>query len=139
MVFGGETSGRLGGVTFILLGLVLLGFGARSALGIRDFVRHAARADGEVIGLNAGGSHPQIQFVTPDSRVVSFPQGGLIFGYRQGDRVQVLFDPAEPAATATIATPGSLWFPALVLGGIGLVFIAVGTITWRWTAGSRQP
>lgn len=82
------------------------------------------------MALNAGGSHPQIRFVTADGTAVSYPQGGLIFGYRPGDRVQVLFHPADPAGTATLDAVGSLWFTALLLGGLGVLCLAAGATAW---------
>jgi len=133
MVVGGK-AGRMVYIIFLLIGLILLALAGLNALGKRNFVQGAARAEGVVSALNAGGSHPQISFTTAQGRAVSFPQGGLIFGYRVGDKVEVLYNPADPAATATLSAVGAVWFSALIVAVIGAVFVAVaGTnLFFRW-------
>ncbi len=126
MVFSGYVSGRAGGVLLAAAGAFLLLLGLRSALGTRRFLRGATRAEGSVTTLNAGGSHPQICFVLPDGRVVSYPQGGFVFGYRPGERVRVLFDPADPADSATVDAIGAVWFWSILLGGLGMTLLAAG-------------
>jgi hypothetical protein len=129
-MFAGQASGRIAGPVFMAAGLALLGVAALSARHTFAFVGSASRTEGTVVALNAGGSHPQIRFVTADGTAVSYPQGGLIFGYRPGDRVQVLFHPADPAGTATLDAVGSLWFTALLLGGLGVLCLAAGATAW---------
>jgi Protein of unknown function (DUF3592) len=128
-MFGG-TIGRLGGVLFALGGLALLALAIRSARDAYAFVQTASHADGVVAELNAGGSHPQINFAVPAKGEISIPQGGLIGGYRPGDKVRVLFDVTDPQGTATIDTFGAVWFWPLMLGGIGAMFLVGGTVTW---------
>lgn len=83
-----------------------------------QFASRAASAKGTVIKLSAGGSHPEIRFTTADGKVVEYSQSGLIFGYREGDEVEVLYDPDTPQK-ASLSTFGAMWgFPLLgfVLG-----------------------
>jgi Protein of unknown function (DUF3592) len=133
-MFGG-TMGRRGGIIFALGGLALLALALRSARDAYTFVQTVSRAEGLVTGLNAGGSHPQVNFTAPANGEISIPQGGFIGGYRRGDKVQVLFDPGNPAGTATIDAFGAVWFWPLLLGGIGAVFLVGGTVTWLSSTG----
>jgi hypothetical protein len=126
MMFGVGAGGRVTALMLIASGLLLLGFAARNAVTTYSFVRRAVRADGTVIALNAGGAHPQIRFITPDEQVISYAQGGLIFGYKPGDAVRVLFDAMDPGGTATIDAFGAVWFNTLLLGVLGTIVISTG-------------
>ncbi|HEY4185671.1 MAG TPA: DUF3592 domain-containing protein [Polyangia bacterium] len=108
------------------LGVLLLVAAALLAARTRAFVGSASAVSGVVAGLNAGGSHPQIEFTTPAGARVSYPQGGLIFGYRPGQPVRVLFDPRNPAGTARIDAIGALWFDTIGLSFVGVIFLIVG-------------
>jgi len=110
----------------IALGVVLLVTAGILAARTRAFVRMASAAPGVVEGLNAGGSHPQIGFTTAAGARVSYAQGGLIFGYRPGQPVRVLFDPADPERTARVDAFGVLWFDVLGLSFIGLISSIIG-------------
>lgn len=103
--------------------LAALGWG----LTVYHFAANAVRAEGEVIKLNSGGSHPQIRFTANDGQTVEYPQGGLIFGYSSGDRIRVLYDPQSPR-NASIDSFGALWgFPVLLLI-LGLIFVLVALL-----------
>ncbi|HUB08214.1 MAG TPA: DUF3592 domain-containing protein [Myxococcales bacterium] len=95
-------------------GLVALVTGLSQAA----FVSRAATAHGVVTRLDAGGSHPEIAFEVGGRRF-EYPQGGLIFGYRPGDAVAVLYDPANPAH-ACLESAGALWFVPGLMTAIGL-------------------
>jgi len=110
----------------ISVGIVLLVTAGILAARTRAFVRTASAAPGVVEGLNAGGSHPQIGFKTPAGARVSYPQGGLISGYRPGQPVRVLYDPANPDGTARVDAFGALWFDVLILSTLGLIFSIIG-------------
>jgi hypothetical protein len=117
------------GVLPMLVGVALLVAAAVLGARTRTFVHSAVAVKGVVESLNAGGSHPQIQFTTPSGERISYPQGGLIFGYKPGQEVRVLFDPHNPASTARIDTIGALWFDSILLSLLGLAFLAAGGIT----------
>ncbi|GLO29052.1 DUF3592 domain-containing protein [Pseudomonas asiatica] len=91
------------------------------------FVAHAQRAQGNVSAVNAGGSHPQIDFRDATGRVISYPENGLIFGYAIGDRVDVLYRPEAPATTAIIDDRGALWGASLLAGLFACVFALGGS------------
>lgn len=111
-------------VALVVIGIVLLAAAGVTAGARRSFVRRALATEGIVVRLNAGGSHPQIEFTTSSGEKVSYPQGGLIFGYRPGDRVRVLYNPTAAAGTACVDRFGALWFGPLVLLILGLFCVA---------------
>ena len=96
---------------FLIIGLM----GLSDAFAFR---RTAARADGVVYETVHGGSHPMIRFDLPSGEAITYPQNGLIGGYRVGDRVQVLYDPLNPRSSACVNTLGG------ILGGLSFVFSA---------------
>jgi hypothetical protein len=128
---GARRANVLVGALFILIGIGLLVAAIRSGATRREFVREADSADGVVVGLNAGGSHPQIEFTTSSGQKISYPQGGFIFGYRPGDRVRVLYRPGDPAKTACVDAPGALWFTPLFLGSLGILCVMGGILSAR--------
>lgn len=108
----------------IVIGVVLLVVAALVALSTRDFLRTAIAVPGAVVSLNAGGSHPQVEFVTRSGERISYPQGGMIYGMKVGDKVTVLYQPDAPARTATIDRFGAVWnwtLLALILGAGALL------------------
>ena len=119
------------GVFFTLIGLGLLVAAVLVGRSTLHFIRTALRAPGVVTRLNAGGSHPEVQFTARSGQVVSYPQGGEISGYQAGDRVTVLYDPRQPASTACTDVPGALWDAAGGLGFLGVVFFGVGVLGAR--------
>ena len=113
-------------VVFIVVGLGLMVAAGFEAASTRDFLAHAHKAAGEVTLLRAGGAHPQVRFVTDEGRTVEYGQNGMIWGYRVGDRVTVLYDPRDPARDPVVDTVGALWgFNAMnfLMGG---VFVLAG-------------
>ncbi len=98
------------------------------------FVAGAASAPGEVVELNAGGSHPQIEFTPAGGAPIQYPQGGLIAGYAAGDDVRVFYAPDDPTR-ATIDNFGALYgFPIIGLA-IGLLFASIGWVARRVARG----
>ncbi len=65
---------RLGG----LVGLALLLAALVTGLSTERFIHTASHADGAVVALSAGGSHPRVSFRTADGRAALFSGGGLI-------------------------------------------------------------
>jgi hypothetical protein len=128
--------GRIGGIVFVLVGLTLLGLAVYTALGTVAFLRSASRANGTVSALNAGGSHPQITFQTESGKPISYPQGGLIFGYQPGDAVTVLYAAENPAGSATIDAIGALWAKVIWMGGLGTAMLLGGVFAARGSLGS---
>ena len=117
---------RLKSYVFIVVGALLFGGAVCWAWSTHAFVGAASRAPGRVTRLNAGGAHPQIAFWAADGQTYSYPQGGLIAGYKVGDRVLVLYDPQHPQQGAVVDTFGALWGFPLLMGLLGLVFVGGG-------------
>jgi len=117
------------GLLFALIGIGLLGIALNLTLDRREFLAHAEAADGIVSHLNAGGSHPEIAFTTATGEKISYPQGGLIFGYQQGQSVRVRYLPDQPAVSAVVDDLGALWGASALLGGLGLMFAVAGLTT----------
>jgi hypothetical protein len=112
--------------TLLVVGSALLTAAAATALSRRNFVRAASSAPGVVTRLNAGGSHPEIEFTTTSGEKVSYPQGGLIFGYRPEQKVRVLYNPQNPEKTACVDAFGSIWFAPLMLFALGISLLVGG-------------
>ena len=117
------------GIIFLIVGAALLITTVQLAVRKREFVRTASVAEGTVVRLNAGGSHPQIEFIDNSGKRISYPQGGLIFGYKPGDRVRVLYNPGDARNSASIDAFGALCPFPLILGTIGAVFLALGLVS----------
>ncbi|MDG9782339.1 DUF3592 domain-containing protein [Metapseudomonas otitidis] len=117
------------GGLFALLGLALLAAMAINASSRMGFLQSALVADGAVVALNAGGSHPEIAFTDSTGARVSYPQGGLIFGYQVGQPVKVHYQANDPSGSAVVDDFGALWGTAALLGVLGAVFTATGLMT----------
>ncbi|BCA31027.1 DUF3592 domain-containing protein [Metapseudomonas otitidis] len=117
------------GGLFALLGLALLAAMAINASSRMGFLQSALVADGAVVALNAGGSHPEIAFTDSTGARVSYPQGGLIFGYQVGQPVKVHYQANDPTGSAVVDDFGALWGTAALLGVLGAVFTATGLMT----------
>lgn len=117
------------GGLFALLGLALLAAMAINASSRMGFLQSALIADGAVVALNAGGSHPEIAFTDSTGARVSYPQGGLIFGYQVGQPVKVHYQANDPTGSAVVDDFGALWGTAALLGVLGAVFTATGLMT----------
>ena len=84
----------------------------------RQFARNAAVAQGTVVRLNHGGSHPQIRFVDKSGKAVEYAQNGLILGYQPDDKVRVLYT----SGARQIDTFGALYGFTLMMLLMGLAF-----------------
>ena len=117
-------------VVFTVAGVGLMVAALWSAASTRRFVARAAAVPGTVIRLNAGGAHPEVRFTTATNQVIDYPQGGLIWGYRVGDQVTVLYDPNEPQQPI-INTRGALWGFTAMNFLLGAVFVLAAQLVWR--------
>ncbi len=114
------------GFLFILIGVGLIITAITIGFTTYKFIHDSTTANGIVVRLNAGGSHPQIEFTLVSGQKISYPQGGLIFGYKPGDHLRVLYNPNNPMQTACIDSFGALWFSSLFLSTIGIAFSSIG-------------
>ena len=113
-------------IVFLVVGGGMLVAAVVTGIATNGFVGRAASAPGEVSRLNAGGSHPEIVFTAASGEKISYPQGGLIFGYRPGQKVRVLYSQEDPKGPARVDAFGALWFVPLMLFGLGLALIIGG-------------
>ena len=109
-------------VVFLPVGLGLLVGAAYSAQGAQKFLKQSETATGTVLRLLAGPSHPEIGFVTRTGLNVSYPQGGLVGGYRPGQPVRVRYLAADPGGSASVDRWGAVWGPTIFLLLLGGVF-----------------
>ena len=119
---------RAPGLTRLVFGtasLVLLVAAVSVADSVHRFEAGSTRTGGAVVALRAGGSHPTVEFTDAGGATRRFDPNGYIFGYRPGDRVQVLYEPMDPQRRAALDAVGSLWVWPIMLGAIGPSFVLV--------------
>ena len=124
--FSLPTPRRIPAALFCLVGAFMIIVAAWQGFDRVRFLRDAAVAPGQVTDLNGSGSHPQIVFHADGMRI-SYPQGGLIFGYRDGQAVQVRYLPEDPGATAVIDDVGAVWGATILVAVLG-VCMALGGV-----------
>jgi hypothetical protein len=114
-----------------VIGIAFLVASTLTALNTREFVRSSIVVPGHVVALNAGGSHPEIAFVTRTGQRISYPEGGFILGMKVGDLVQVRYDENAPLASATLDKVGTVWFAPIFLGimSIGFLLTALSNLS----------
>lgn len=120
------------GVTVIGAGL-LLGAGLMARAHVM-FLRRSAVAPGTVVDLvkvqgvdRKSAWAPSVQFTTPDGVTHKHTSSTSANPplWARGDRVRVLYDPADPTI-ARLDAVLDLWFAPAVLAGIGSVFSFLG-------------
>ena len=121
-----DLSTRLKGGVFTVAGLGLTIGGCAWCLSTANFIRSASQAPGIVTRLNAGGSHPEISFTAASGQVVDYPQGGMIWGYRTGQPVSILYNPRDPSDSPCLNTIPALWFFQGMTLLLGLIFSSTG-------------
>ena len=116
----------------IVVAILVMGSATASGMGTWRWLQRTTVAPGRVTRLNAGGSHPQIEFTTASGQKVDYAQGGLTGQWRVGDVVQVRYDPAVPdhapcvdLTTAIWTVPIGLLFAGMVATG-ALIAVSAG-------------
>ena len=131
---------------YLVIGIGLFGGGIYSFLSTRDFIGEAASANGVVVGLereqDADGNdsyYPRVQFEANGRSYQFRGQVGSGRGtFRVGEQVEVLYDPADPHH-ARINSFVQLWFFPMFLGGIGVVFTAIGAAARFGDSREKEP
>ena len=118
-------------IVFTLVGVGLMIGASCWAASTWRFVVRAAIAPGTVVKLNAGGAHPEIRFTTAAGQAVEYPQGGMIWGYHAGEKVEVLYDPQNPTTDPVINTSGALWGFTAMDFLLGTAFVMVAQLARR--------
>ena len=127
----------LQGLLIAFIGVILLAIAGYLASERYVFLSQAQSAPGVVSALNAGGSHPQVDFTDGAGAQVSYPQGGMIYGYQSGQSLQVFYRSESPSTTAVIDDLGALWGTAVLVGFIGLAFTLAGLL--KFSRGKTRP
>src|SRR5579862_3760575 len=115
----------LGGV-FFTVGMGLLAGALLAWNSSASFAAHATTTEGVVVdqayhSSSKGGTYsPVVEFTTPDGHKihVTGSVGSGSPAYARGDRVNVMYDPANPEH-ARLDTFSETWFLPLLLGGMG--------------------
>ncbi len=124
--------GTVGSLVGMAFGLVLLVVAVNMAGRSWRFASHSLIAPGVVTRLEAGPSHPEVRFTTRAGEIVTYSQGGLVFGYRAGQAVRVRYDPGAPRTRANVDTWLATWGVAAGLALLGLVMLAgAGSSLWQ--------
>ncbi|MGO4869733.1 MAG: DUF3592 domain-containing protein [Roseiarcus sp.] len=114
------------GGLIILVGAALLTAAIAKTMSTRAFISRASVAEGVVVSLFASGTHPNIEFTSATGRKINYTQGGFIFGYRTGDRVNVLYLPDDPNQPPCIDSLSALWFMEIILFSLAVLFLVGG-------------
>jgi hypothetical protein len=126
---------------FVLIGFGMLAGAYSLHVGKKDFVRHAVRTTGTVVGfdtLKTGmfqrdqreSRVPVIRFETRNGEQVRFTVDAYAAwaDYRTGDTVTVLYEKGKPS-NADIQQFYELWFFQLLMALIGICFVAIPPYT----------
>ncbi|MFM0287483.1 DUF3592 domain-containing protein [Paraburkholderia megapolitana] len=116
----------------LVIGIGLLIAAAISVQSTREFLQTSIVVPGRVVRLNAGGYHPQIEFVTKAGEPVSYPQGGITTRMNVGDQPEVRYLPDNPIPTATITTFEAIWGNTIFFTVLGIGFLVSGLVTLPW-------
>lgn len=114
---------------FTGIGVLMLAIAGYLSYRVHSFTSTAQVATGEVVSLdqNRDGAKPIVRFTDRQGREVEFQSSvrSKPPSHELGERVQVLYDPAEPAE-AELDGFISLWLGPLIVGGLGTAFFAIG-------------
>jgi hypothetical protein len=128
-------------VKFIMLivGVAMLAGAVYLYSNTRSFLAGAMHAQGTVVDLQRTESldshsnrsisyYPVVQYAEAGGRKIEFTSdsGSNPPAYSRGDQVEVLYH-ADAPEKARINSFMALWFGTLIVGGLGVVFTAVGT------------
>ena len=120
-------------LVFLILGIVFGGIGAGFGIRSVQCARSALEADGVVVDLRRagkGGSRPVVEYRVGDQ--VRSVEGSISTkppAYSVGDKVRVLYDPANPP-DARINSFVERWLFSVIFGGVGILFLGVPFVTW---------
>lgn len=130
----------------LLVGLALMGAGGYLANRSKTLVEKGEVGEGTVIALRPvrpneidSSYGPVVRFRLRDGEERTFEtgQGSSPPAFRIGERVEVLYDPRNPAKAMTRA-PFQLWGWPIIIGAIGLA-LAVGAVSLLRSTRRRHP
>ena len=99
----------------------------------RSFIAQATKTEGTVVQLILSFSdhsrtyHPLVRFTDTNGKAIEFVSstGSNPPGYSEGEKVEVLYLPAEPYK-ARLNSFFSLWGGSIIVGGLGTIFLLIG-------------
>lgn len=129
-------STRIVELVFGLVGVSMLAGAGLFYRNTSNFIEAAGRAQGQVMELQSVRSsrsnssptwRPLVRFTAPSGEIVEFLPSSSSNppAYSAGERVGVFFDPADPG-DARLDGFFDLWGGAVIMGGLGIVFLGVG-------------
>ena len=126
------------GITMPMLGLVLFAGAGFAAFYQQRKYANRKTVEGEVIAMESeiynpgspGIYCPVVRFHTPDGAEYEFQSehGSRPSMYKVGQKVTVLYDPADPQRAAIRSQVGR-WLVPIVMGFLGLGFLCGGCFT----------
>ncbi|MFK3740698.1 DUF3592 domain-containing protein [Massilia sp. TN1-12] len=119
-----------------LIGAFMFAVAAWQGFQRMEFLRAAETAAGQVVGVKAAGTQPQVLFHAGDMRI-NYLQGGMALGYAPGQAVQVRYLPERPAATAVLDDVLPLWGATGLFALLGAAAGAIGLVTLRAQRAAR--
>ena len=126
-------------IAAVLVGLAVLTAGGVFYTLRSGWIAGTERAEGVVVALLSGarGYTPTVEFrPAGGDRTVRFTVAWSTSppAYEVGETVPVRYPPADPS-DAVIDAHFALWWPGYVLGGIGLLYcalgLAAGVVSWK--------
>ena len=130
---------KIGGLSFVVLAIVVLAGSLFVCAQTRSFVRSACRAQGVVIRLAGQSSHetgpadyPVCRFsdALGKEHLTSFSGGSHLQPYRLGNKIPVLYLPNH-AETAKLDSFFQVWRWPIMLGGFGVLDLIIGLGLFR--------
>lgn len=133
VTFSAEKTIKIIKYTFSIIGLVLIAVSIFLFISTNQFAERSATALGTVIALEESSSsygiayHPVVEFKVSGDRTYQFRSsaGSNPPSYHIGEHVEVFYDPTSPS-DARIKSFMSLWFPVVITGTLGIIFLSVG-------------
>lgn len=113
---------RFGNVVLTVVWLACIYGLIASIQSTRQFLDAAVKAPGVVVALRAGGSHPTVEYTNTRGERISYPQNGLIFGFRVGDKVTVLYLKESDNPQQTIDRFGAVWTDSIGFAWMVVMF-----------------
>ena len=118
---------------FTFLGLAMLAGTYYINEDTRSFLAKTTKTEGTVVNLilsysdNSRTYHPLVRFTDTNGKAIEFVSstGSNPPGYSAGEKVEVLYLPAEPYK-ARLNSFFSLWGGSIIVGGLGGIFLLIG-------------
>lgn len=123
-------------MVLFIIGLGALLFGIARSMDKRKLLQKGTRVDGSVLQIIHDGHsisptyYPVVRFTTADNNLVTekYKFGGNKCLYKEGDNVQVIYDPTNPERFILGDARSKALSPVFIYGGTLLILISVGLL-----------